>query len=58
MLNPTGFTTLITLLPLLPPTRIVRAFAEAERVKLGTGMFTLIAAVLVRFPDVPVTVTV
>jgi hypothetical protein len=57
-LRPTGFTTLIVLVALLPPTRSVKLLAEAERLKLGVGMLRTMVAVLVTAPEVPVTVTV
>jgi hypothetical protein len=58
LLRPIGLTTLIALLALLPPTRRVRLLAEDERLKLGTGMVNAMVVVLVRAPEVPVTVTV
>jgi hypothetical protein len=55
--SPTGLTTLIVLDWLLPPTRRVRALAEGERPKLGSGMVSAIVVVFVATPEVPVTVT-
>jgi len=42
----------------VPPTRRVRLLAEDERLKLGAGMVNAMVVVLVRAPEVPVTVTV
>jgi hypothetical protein len=57
-LRPTGFTTLIVLVALVPPTRRVKLLAEVESVKLGVGMLRTMVVVLVTAPEVPVTVTV
>jgi hypothetical protein len=53
--NPFSPLTLIVLAP-LPPLAIVRIAADAERLKLGTVTVTAIVVVLLRVPEVPVTV--
>jgi hypothetical protein len=57
LLRPTGLTTPIEVLALLPPTRRVRLLDEEERLKLGTGMVTAMVVELVRVPEVPITLT-
>jgi hypothetical protein len=48
--------TLIVLVP-LPPWRTVRLAADVERLKLGATTDSAMGVELVRFPDVPVTVS-
>jgi hypothetical protein len=56
--SPTGLTTPIVLLPLLPPTKSWRVLAEDERLKLGAGTVTEKDVVRSTVPEVPVTLTV
>jgi hypothetical protein len=53
-----GLITEIAELALGPPATICGLTGEAERVKLGVGMVMAMVVVLVRVPDVPVTVAV
>jgi len=55
--SPTGVTTLILLVAVVPPTRSVRLLAEVDRLKLGTGTVTVRTVELEAVEEVPLTVT-
>jgi hypothetical protein len=55
--SPTGDPTVILLVAVVPPTRSVRLLAEADRLKLGTGMVTVRTVDAEAVADVPLTVT-
>lgn len=55
---PFALVTSIVLLSLAPPARSVNALTEEETLKPDAGMAKMIVVVLVRDPDVPLTITV
>ena len=55
--SPTGVPMLILLVAVAPPMESVRLLAEADRVKLGTGMVTVRTVEAEAVADVPLTVT-
>ena len=55
--SPTGVPTVIVLATFVPPTRRVTLLAEAESLKLGTGIVTWTTVELAAVAEVPLTFT-